>query len=326
VIQTIIEFFLAKRVHVGVLAFTLSWAYMHFLGIKTDSSLSPYVAFFIVWSAYLENLTTDKKEDALTQSPHGIDPAVEQRLFPIENYFVIGYGIALFLSILIGTHCAIATSITIIAFSSYVQKWFPFKNNESVRLKDIYIVKNLTPPIGWTLSTFIIPLLASKTTFSLELTLFSLAIFLCSFREEIKFDIPDAQGDKKAGIKTFPNTLKESTTKTILHTIMAIIALFFYTALFLLYKNQNHTMLNALLENIYIFTLYFLVDHTFVKFLFKNRKKEYCNIGIVWLLLFLISYVLIPFPYNALIIIPVRLVGGFIFKKTKIVAQLLPQK
>lgn len=301
-----VEFFISKRIHIGLLAFVCS-ALLGSIFTNKPHYLTPLLSGLIVWAAYLENLTTDTKEDSLGEVPHGILPKIESKLFPIEKFYVYIYISAALLSFFISLQCLLWTLLTIIVFASYVQSWIPSKQRGKIRLKEIYIVKNLIPPLGWGLSVFIVPFATSNTPFFLEIWLFFIVVLLCSFKEEIKFDIPDIKGDILAGIKTFPNTLGEEKTKIILHCLnVSAILLLIWTAV-LLKGNERLVMYESILRHSVLLGAYFLFDYKSAEFLFKTQSKEYCNIGIVWFTALLALYASLAFPYNILILLLLRI-------------------
>ncbi len=307
------EFFISKRLHIGALAYVTAIYFMRFIPETANSShpLIPLIAFFIVWSAYLENLTTDKKEDKLNPCPHGVSPDIEAALYPIEKFYPLFYLAALVLSLLVNLKCFWLSLFTILIWLSYVHRWLPKGKNGLKRLKEFYIIKNLVPPLGWIFSVGIIPFVASGAKFVPEYSLLIFIAIFSSFREEIKFDIPDTRGDMANGIKTLPNTIGEPATKKILGAINYISILMLFLMLFLLYQNQQALRFKYLLMNSVPLLTLSAHDQSFVDKLFEKGRKEYCNIGVVWWLFLLSIYLILSYPYNIFVFILLRLAGNF---------------
>lgn len=305
-----LEFFISKRIHIGILAFLEVIFFMRCLGINTYHPLVPFISFFIVWAAYLENLTTDKKEDNLGQTPHGLFPFVESKLYSIEKFYPFLYLAAIVLSLLVSLKCLLYVVLTIIVFFSYVHKWVPIGKNKRKRLKEIFIIKNLIPPIGWVFSTGIIPFITSNSRFIPEYILLIIIVLLWSFREEVKFDIPDIEGDRKAGIKTLPNVLDEGRTKIILNNIQCISAILFFGTLIILRQNNRIPQFDYLLINLFPILTFFLYDYNFMNLLFERKKKEFCNIGIIWYDVLLFIYLTITYPFNVILFLFLRITGN----------------
>ena len=307
-----LEFILAKRIHVGILAFVITLLFLRCIGVASHYFLVPWVSFFIVWSAYLENLTTDAQEDRLNvHVPHGISPQIEAKLYTIEKMYPGFYLVALGLAFAISMRCFVYALCAVAVFSSYVHKWVPVAVGQKKRLKDFYIVKNIIPPLGWIFSVGVIPFAASGAVFIPEYLILMVMMFVFFFREEIKFDIPDTEGDSKSGIKTFPNTLGDPQTKRILGLINYILILLLFGTLLALWGDLRILQFEALLKNAFPFLTAFVYDQSFTEALFEKKKKEYCNIGILWWIALLLVYLNIPYPYNIVVYIFFRFVGSF---------------
>ena len=314
----IFEFFLAKRLHIGFLAFLMSIFYMRSIGVETYSPLVPWISFFIVWAAYNENLTTDRKEDQVSKAPHGFSSVLEAHLYPLEKFYPIFYLLAIVLSWLVSFKCFIFSLCTIVIFASYVHRWLPLGKKRRIRLKEIFIVKNIIPPLGWLFSVWILPFVTSASKFLPEYGLLLIVCFLWFFREEIKFDIPDSASDQEAGIKTFPNTLGEQHTKTILAVLNYFLVILFLVTLLVMNKNHRGSPLDCLLANMFPFLMAYFYDHEFSDLLFKEKKKEYCNIGVLWWDILMVLYLALPYPINIFVFLFFRLAGKFLLRWPKL--------
>lgn len=307
------EFFISKRLHIGLVAYVSVLYFMRCLPKTADSfnPLIPVVAFFIAWSAYLENLTTDRTEDKLNRIPHGVSLLIESTLYPLEKFYPLFYLIALILSLLVNVKCFLSAFIAVLIWLSYVHRWLPVARNKRKRLKEVYIIKNFIPPLGWLFTIGIMPFVASGSRFIPEYSVLILTGIFFALREEIKFDIPDTQGDKASGIMTLPNTIGEAATKKILEIINYLLILMLFLALLLLYQNQHIIEFKYLFTNILPVLTVFAYDQSFTDKLFEKRKKEYCNIGIIWWSFLIIVYLILSWPYNISVFLFLRLAGNF---------------
>lgn len=307
------EFFISKRLHIAVLAYVSVVYFMRFIPEAANSipPLVPLISFLIIWSAYLENLTTDKIEDKLNRSPHGVSVQIESTLYPIEKFYPVFYLAALILSLLVDMKCFLLVLFTILIWLSYVHRWLPTGKNGLRRLKEFYVIKNLVPPLGWIFTIGIIPFVASGARAIPEYFFLILIGMLCSLREEIKFDIPDAEGDRAAGIMTLPNTIGEPATRKILGVINYISILMVFLVPVFLYQNQHILILKSFFMNSVPLLTLLAHDQTLVDKLFEEKRKEYCNIGIVWWLFLLSVYLILSYPYNIFVFILLRLAGSF---------------
>ncbi len=297
--------------HIGILAYVTAIFHMRCVGIKLYNNLVPFISFLIVWSAYLENLTTDTREDSYNICPHGILPNIEKRLYPVERFYPVFYLSALLLSLTISFNYFVWVLASIIIFSSYVHRWIPGGHKKVKRLKEIYIIKNIIPPLGWIFSVWVVPFVYSGEQFIFEYFILIFILFLWSLQEEIKFDVPDVCGDKKAGIKTLPNVIGESRTKGVIKVTSYILSVMLFLTLLMLWNNNHPRQFDALIRNMLPIFMAFLYDHNFVDLLFKEGKKEYCNIGIVWWICLLWIFLVVDYPLNIYGYIVLRMRGNF---------------
>ncbi len=308
----IIELFISKRIHIGILAFVMTIYYARLLNISLGGPVLPLISALIVWSAYLENIVTDVCEDSHNINvPHGLSPVIEKGLVPLEKWYLLFYFLAMFLAFNVNMVCFVLTLLGILIFSSYVQRWIPGPLGWR-RFKDFFIIKNILPPLGWVMAIGVMPWMVASIEMTAECFILLFIIFLFSFREEIKFDIPDIDGDRHAGIKTMPNVLGEARTRQIL----TLINIGLITALCLLFLTSLHlsawSETNILLKQALPLLIAFAYDARFTHQLFHLKKKELCNIGIIWWVFLLILFLFITYPYNIFIFIVLRFSGTWL--------------
>jgi UbiA prenyltransferase family len=292
----------------GILAFITPFFYLRCIGVAFCHPFAPWISFLIIWGTYLDNLTTDTCEDKFNAKAAF---ATGPKLYPIEKFYSLFYLVALIFAFNISLKCFLYALCNIAICLSYSNPWFFDNTRQKKRLKDFYIVKNVIPPLGWIFSVVIIPFVASGAVFIPEYLILIAMMFFFSFREEIKFDIPDTEGDRKAGIKTLPNTLGESQTRRIINLINYILTLLLFGTLLALWDGLRVVQFEALLKNVFPFLAAFVYDQGFTESLFKKKKKEYCNIGILWWVTLLMVYLILPYPYNIWVFIFLVLTGNY---------------
>ncbi len=268
----------------------------------------------IIWGTYLHNLTTDTCEDKFNARTVF---ATVPKPYSIEKFYFILYLVAFILAFSISLKCFLYALCNVVIWLSYSKPWLIDSARQKKRLKDFYIVKNIIPPLGWIFSVGVIPFAASGAVFIPEYLILMVMMFVFFFREEIKFDIPDTEGDSKAGIKTFPNTLGDPQTKRILGLINYILILLLFGTLLALWGDLRILQFEALLKNAFPFLTAFVYDQSFTEALFEKKKKEYCNIGILWWIALLLVYLNIPYPYNIVVFVFFVLVGNYFAHSSK---------
>ncbi len=312
-IVTVLEFFIAKRLHIGIVAFTTSVFCMRAVGVAPMNPWGVGIGALIMWSAYLENLTTDRAEDSVNRASQGVYPSITPTIYRLETFYPYLYLLSLGLSLRVGWTCFLYALSAVAVLVSYVHR-VPFLGK---RLKEVYIVKNLVPPLGWTLAVAVVPFVASGASFEPVHGLLLAIIFGFHVREEIKFDISDVEGDRAAGIKTLPITLGEAGTRRALSRIARVLSLSLFAALWIVWERGPA----RLFDTLFVYTLPFFVsilfDDDFVDLLFREKRKAFCNIGIVWWVVLLAFYLVIPFPANVFVFLVLRgagkgLGGGFV--------------
>lgn len=91
--------------------------------------------------------------------------------------------------------------------------WLARRLGGARRLKDLYIIKNLAPPVDWATAMIFLPLIFADEPLSLQAWICWGYIFTCAFFIEVMWDIRDRHGDLLSGIKTIANTLSLYRTK-----------------------------------------------------------------------------------------------------------------
>ena len=111
-----------------------------------------FSVFLLTFSIYQDNRLTDDIEDAVN-NPEGLKNALKnQDLITIITFYLVSF-ITLLIAFQFGQTAFWTTALIIVIGFLYNHKCFPAslsrRLNGARRLKDIYIVKNLTPPLDW---------------------------------------------------------------------------------------------------------------------------------------------------------------------------------
>ncbi|MCS6990039.1 MAG: UbiA family prenyltransferase [Chloroherpetonaceae bacterium] len=222
-----------NKIHLSLLSALGAAMWSLYFGIEVNA-WCVLVVFLLTFSIYQYNRLTDDVEDAIN-NPDGLNCA-RQASFLIENVFFYALTVlALFISLFFGGVAFGATLFIALVGFLYNQKCFPDflakRLGGARRLKDMYVVKNLAPPVDWATAMVVLPLLFAGETPSLKAWICWGYIFICAFFIEVMWDIRDRKGDLVAGIKTIANTFSLWRTKVFLVVSSALsgMALFLVT-------------------------------------------------------------------------------------------------
>ena len=190
--------------------------------------------FLLTFSIYQDNRLTDNIEDA-TNDPEGLKSALKnQNLITYVTFYLVSF-ISLIIAFQFGQSAFWTTALIIIIGFLYNHKCFPAslskRLNGARRLKDIYIIKNLTPPLDWATALIFLPLIFEGHSLSLKAWICWGYMFICAFFIEVMWDMRDRRGDLLSEIKTIANTLSFPHTKQFLIIISLIsgVLLFYFT-------------------------------------------------------------------------------------------------
>ncbi len=207
-----------NKIHLSALSTLGAAAWSVFFGIPVLWQ-SLLIVFLVTFSIYQYNRLTDDIEDTINQ-PENLQAA--QRSGFLITY-VFFYLVSLFCLVLAASVSWSAFAITLfleVVGFVYNQKCFPDwlarRLGGARRLKDLYIIKNLAPPVDWATAMIFLPLIFVGEPLSLQAWICWGYIFTCAFFIEVMWDIRDRHGDLLSGIKTIANTLSLYRTKAFL--------------------------------------------------------------------------------------------------------------
>jgi 4-hydroxybenzoate polyprenyltransferase len=177
--------------------------------------------FFVTLGAYGFNSVTDFREDAVNKPLSQINTG-RKTWRDILNFSLASKLIALVAAYFISWTVLLVVSIILIGSFLYSSK--PMGGE---RLKDMFIVKNITIALLWSLLT-LLPMLAWG--FSVPFAYMSVVFFVFThdFISSVLSDLKDVKGDKAAGIRTIPTVFGEKNTLALLSAanILGLLAIF----------------------------------------------------------------------------------------------------
>lgn len=230
------------------------------LGLPTSLELL-LIAFLISFSAYNINRKTDTKEDRISHPERTEFLSIYYKYIKIVA--LVAYIIALFIAFSNSLVVRLIVLLPLISVSLYSIPWIPAFT--TTRLKDIFVVKNVTVAIVWAIGVTILPL----AYFEKPLTLTSMAvffyIFLKVFGNTVTFDIRDVTGDTVHNIRTIPIKFGIANTKKIL-TLINLVS-FCIIIVFVLYNLLRPAAYLISLVVIYTQIYIYLISKTNIRFL-----------------------------------------------------------
>lgn len=239
--------FFSNKIHLSLLSALGATMWSLYFGIEINLWCVA-VVFVLTLSIYQYNRLTDEVEDSMND-PDNLARAKASSFLIHYVFFYALTCVALFISFFFGLTAFFTTLFIILIGFLYNEKCFPDvlarRLSGARRLKDMYIIKNLAPPIDWATAMVLLPLLFAGESLSLSgeslsrwgesLSLRAWVcwgyVFACAFFIEVMWDIRDRKGDALAGIKTIANTFSLLRTKVFLVGSSAVSggALFFLT-------------------------------------------------------------------------------------------------
>jgi len=210
--------FFRNKLHLSLLSALAAGSWSIYFGISVNGWMLLCV-FLLTFSIYQDNRLTDDAEDA-TNDPDGLSQAIEHRNFIRYATFYPFSLLALLIAWQFGQPAFWATAVVILIGVLYNHHCFPAilssRLNGARRMKDIFVIKNLVPPLDWAIALVFLPLLFSGRMLSLQAWICWGYVFCCAFFIEVMWDMRDRRGDLASGIRTIANTISFRQTKQLL--------------------------------------------------------------------------------------------------------------
>lgn len=154
-------------------------------------------AFFGTLGIYSFNVVTDRNEDFINKPFSAINLGRKTERH-ILYFSLICKLIALVSAYLISL--AVFDIVGIVILGSFI---YSHKMMAGGRLKDMFILKNISVAFFWAL-TPLIPMLVYEFSIPSAYLAIVFFVFISGFISSMTSDLKDVRGDQKAGIKTFP--------------------------------------------------------------------------------------------------------------------------
>ncbi|NMW18728.1 MAG: UbiA family prenyltransferase [Chlorobiaceae bacterium] len=232
------NYFFRNKLHLSLLSALGAASWSMYFNIPLNG-WSVVTVFLLTFSIYQDNRLTDDIEDS-RNDPEGLKNALKnQDLITIITFYLVSF-ITLLIAFQFGQTAFWTTALIIVIGFLYNHKCFPAslsrRLNGARRLKDIYIVKNLTPPLDWATALIFLPLIYGGYSLSLKAWICWIYMFICAFFIEVMWDMRDRRGDLLSNIKTIANTF------SFLHTKQFLIITSLISGLFLFYCTYTNIL------------------------------------------------------------------------------------
>jgi 4-hydroxybenzoate polyprenyltransferase len=203
-LKQIMQSFILNRLHIIVSAPAVMWCWSEFL--KMRFRIIDYLIITLAVACICQwNRLSDVEEDSLNCPDDLKDAQTKSRSIKIFCY--AGGTIAILLALFTEPTWSLAGLITFGGAVGYFYNTPLIPSKPHLRLKNIFIIKNLSSGAGWSLGLLVFPMLRAHTQpDKLFLTAF-VYMFAMVMTYEIMWDIRDVIGDARAGIRTLPVVL-----------------------------------------------------------------------------------------------------------------------
>ena len=203
-LKRIAEAFILDRLHIVASAPMVMWCWSEFLNMRFRGVdyliITLAVACICQW-----NRLADVEEDELNCPADLKDAQAKSRAIKVFCYSggIIAVMIALFTEPTWPTAGLVAFGVAVGYF--YNSPLLPSKPH--LRLKNIFIIKNLSSGAGWSAGLLVFPMLRAHTQPDERFLTAFFYMFAMVMTYEIMWDMRDEVGDAKAGIRTLPVVL-----------------------------------------------------------------------------------------------------------------------
>lgn len=223
-LKNVVSFLITNSIFLSFDSVAMLWVSFLFFGIVPIPTML-CAMFLVVYSVYTFNRLTDHEEDVVN--------APERSIFVKGNErFLLTTAIASYIVALVIGWIETPFAALILTFP-IILGWVYSKNVFSMlglpRLKNIFIIKNLTISIGWAICVTFLPALYISEN-SLMIALFFAFFTVKIFINSVVFDVRDVAGDILCGVKTIPAVIgvrKTCYMLLILNSFLVGLILFF---------------------------------------------------------------------------------------------------
>jgi 4-hydroxybenzoate polyprenyltransferase len=203
-LKKIARTFILNRLHIIVSAPTVMWCWSEFLKMRFRGIdyliITLAVACICQW-----NRLTDVEEDALNCPADLKDAQAKSRAIKVFCY--AGGIVAALLALFPEPTWPIAGLIAFGAVVGYFYNSPLLPSQPHLRLKNMFIIKNVSSGAGWSAGLLIFPMLRAHAQPDARFLTAFVYMFAMVMTYEIMWDIRDVAGDSKAGLHTLPVVL-----------------------------------------------------------------------------------------------------------------------
>jgi 4-hydroxybenzoate polyprenyltransferase len=200
-LKKIMQAFILNRLHIIVSAPTIMWCWSEFL--KTPFRGIDYLIITLAVACICQwNRLTDVEEDTLNCPEDLKDAQSKSRTIKIFCY--AAGTLAILLAFFTEPTWEIAVLIVFGATVGYFYNTPLCSSRPHLRLKNMFIIKNLSSGAGWSAGLLVFPMLRVHAQPGWMFFTAFVYMFAMVITYEIMWDMRDIAGDNKAGIKTLP--------------------------------------------------------------------------------------------------------------------------
>jgi 4-hydroxybenzoate polyprenyltransferase len=202
--RRIIHAFILNRLHIIVSAPAVMWCWSEFINMRFRSIdyliITLAVACICQW-----NRLTDVEEDALNCPADLKDAQAKSR--GIKVFCYAGGIVAVVIALFTEPTWPIAGLVAFGAGVGYFYNSPLLPSKPHLRLKNMFIIKTVSSGLGWSAGLLVFPMLRAHTQPDGRFFTALVYMFAMVMTYEIMWDIRDATGDAKAGLRTLPVVL-----------------------------------------------------------------------------------------------------------------------
>lgn len=209
-LKRITQIFILNRLHIIASAPAIMYCWSQFL--KMRFHVIDYLIITLTVACICQwNRLTDFEEDKMN-CPDDLEDAQIKRQY-IRFFCFTGGTIAVFLALFTEPAWKTAAIVLFGAAVGYFYNTPLLPSRPHLRLKNLFIIKNLSSGLGWSVGLLIFPMLRAHEQPDWRFFTAFIYMFTMVITYEIMWDIRDILGDARAGIRTLPVVLGINKTR-----------------------------------------------------------------------------------------------------------------
>ena len=266
--NNLINFIINEKIHLllGALVVTLFWAAL--LQNKIDM-LSLVVIICSYFSVMQINRYTDIEEDRIN-IPDALHSALKNRSI-ILFLIMLSFAVSLVLALVGGIQSLIYLLLMYLLGICYSFN-IRFKKTKIMRVKQIFLLKNIIPTLVWAFAVIIYPIVFSRLRIDFGDLLIFFYVLSIIFIADVSLDIKDVKGDLAAGVPTLPVKYGILATKKILKSVNLISGIVILSLLLIPYSNKFPSLHSYL--SYFFIALWIAGSILFMSYYINNINKS----------------------------------------------------